>query len=133
MKSQNRPNCGYVVVRLPAFVGSSFGDTPHTITGEQRSAISYYGIDRDPWWDLSELFYSGNLEERLQRVYRQIVASKLHSFSPGVCIDVEQAMEVLAGSNQASNRNELILVSLPVEISEPVEQGIVLGFDCYIG
>lgn len=132
MKSENHPDYGYVVVRLPAVVGNLFGDTLFRIAGEQKSEISYYGIDRDPWWDFSEMFYSGNLDERCQRVHRQIAASKLHSFSPGVCFDVEQAKTILALSNQVLVRNELVFVSLSGETSEPVERAVVLGFDCYI-
>lgn len=132
MKLMNHHEFGYVVMRLPAFVGEWFGDKPHVLSGVQQSSVSYNGIDRDPWWDLGELYYSGSLDERQQRVFRQLRASKLRSFSPGICFDLEAAKEMLVLSNQTLVRNELILVATQNEKPQLAEKSIVLGLDCYI-
>lgn len=132
MELINHHNFGYVVVRLPAFVGEFAGDTVGTISGLQGEKISYSGLDRDPWWDFDDLFYSGSLAGKYQSVRQKIIGSKLRSFSPGVCDEIQVAKEVLELSNQALTRNELILITGLAEISELPEQAEVLGFDCYV-
>lgn len=132
MKPMNHHNFGYAVVRVPAFVGELAGDTLRTILGLQGEEISYFGLDRDPWWDFDDLFYSGQLAEKYERVHQKIIGSKLNSFSPGVCYEIHAAKEILELSNKTSIRNELIMIRALSEILESGEQANVLGFDCYV-
>ncbi|MFJ2990367.1 hypothetical protein ACIPF8_21080 [Collimonas sp. NPDC087041] len=132
MKRVIQYNFGYLVVRLPAFVSEFAGDTLHTISDSQGRDISYFGLDRNPWRDFDDLFYSEQLAEKYKSIRQKIIGSKLNSFSPGVCYEIQEAKEILELSNKALIRNELIMITAESDISKSGEQDNVLGFDCYV-
>jgi hypothetical protein len=126
---------GYVVVRSPGFVGELAGNAPDILLDLEGESIFYAGIDRDPWWDFDDLFYAGKLAEKYLIERRKIIESKLFSFSPGVCCDLETAKEILELSNQSLHRNDLIMITALSPSATAGKQPLgadMLGFDCYV-
>lgn len=123
---------GYVVVRLPEFVGEAFGDTLRPICGSRGETISYYGLDREPWRDFSDLFYAKQLTGKAEELWHRIKRSRLSDFSQEFCFEIQTAKEILEISNQISILNELIMITALSDISLTTGLTNVLGFDCYV-
>src|SRR5947207_15872964 len=91
---------GYVVVRKPGFVGERFGDAPCDVKNSHGRNIRYRGLSRDPWWDLSGLFYAGKLSEDDKVLWKKIDDRVLPFFHAGLCEDFAGAERALQLSNE---------------------------------
>jgi hypothetical protein len=129
MANREAAHEAYVVVLDPACLGSLYGDTSKVIVRPDNS-VSYRGIDRDPWWNLDELFYEGLLDAKLTALRQTIEASALDGFSCGVCDSLYVAQRVQALSATRPLKDEIIRI---VSAFDPVDQGAgFLGYDCYV-
>lgn len=120
---------GYVVLLPPAHVGHTHGDVLKPIINCGTS-INYRGLDRDPWWNLDELFYSGNLTDDMVNLRQIIQSSGTSIYSPGVCFHLSDAKAVRSFTLGMAVEEELIYVSNSPnrEVSTPN----FLGRDSYV-
>lgn len=119
----------YIVVLAPSCVGPLHGDKLKVILRSGES-VSYCGIDRDPWWNLDDLFYAGLLSAELKALRRRIEQSGWESFSLGVCDNLSDACRVHALSAARPLKDEIIRISsalLPVD-----NVSSFFGYDCYV-
>ena len=100
----------YIVVLAPACLGSLYGDTSKVIVRADKW-VSYRGIDRDPWWNLNELFRAGLLDSELKALRQTIQRSGLEGFSPGVCDSLDVALRVQELSATRPLKDEIIRIA----------------------
>jgi len=129
MTDQLEPHKAYIVVLDPACLGSLHGDTSKVIVRGDK-IVSYRGVDRDPWWNLDELFYADLLDAELTALRQAIERSALEGFSPGVCDSLDVALRVQALSATRPLKDEIIRIASVVEAVD--EAAGFLGYDCYV-
>jgi hypothetical protein len=121
---------GYMVVRLPAFNVDSWSEPRHKLGN-----IIYGGIERMPWFDISQGFWDQSLPENIKSLW--LAVKKEKDFLPGICItqDLNAALTLLVYSNQLKVQNELIaiysdeLVDAKGYIEVPEQLIYWLGYD----
>lgn len=94
---------GFLVVRLP--------DNPiDTVTECRHRGIPYCGLDRSPWWDIENDYYSGQLPKPLCCGF-ETIQRQCQDFS-GVAVsrDYELARQFMLYSNTKGKRNEVIAI-----------------------
>jgi hypothetical protein len=119
----------YIVVLDPACLGSLYGDTSKVIVRADK-IVSYRGIDRDPWWNLDEMFYAGLLDAELTALRQTIEKSRLEEFSAGVCDSLDVALRVQALSVTRPLKDEVIRVA--GALAAVNEACSFFGYDCYV-
>lgn len=119
----------YIVVLDPACLGSLHGDTSKVIVRANKS-VFYRGIDRDPWWNLDELFYAGLLDAELTALRQAIESSGLEGFSPGVCDSLDVALRLQALSATRPLKDEIIRIASALDAVD--EAADFFGYDCYM-
>jgi hypothetical protein len=119
----------YIVVLDPACLGSLHGDTLKVIVRGDKS-VSYRGIDRDPWWNLDELFYAGLLDAEFTALRQAIERSGLEGFSPGVCASLDVTLRVQELSATRPLKDQIIRIASALDAVD-VAAGF-FGYDCYV-
>jgi hypothetical protein len=120
---------GYVIVLCPEHVGQLHGDTVNVIMSAGRP-IAYRGIDRDPWWNLDDMFYEGVLDDALARLRRDIEASGLDCFSAGLCENVARIEQIRSVTRERRSKDEIIWIDSA--FAAAANGSRFLGYDCYV-
>lgn len=120
----------FIVVLDPACLGSLHGETSKVIIRPDKN-VSYRGIDRDPWWNLDDLFHAGQLDAELTDLRRTIERSGSGGFSSGVCGRVSAAKRVQALSGtRPLNDDKIIRIASAFDAVH--EDAGIFGYDCYV-
>ncbi|MBD8658427.1 hypothetical protein IFT68_22690 [Oxalobacteraceae sp. CFBP 13730] len=119
----------YIVVRDPACLGSLHGDISKVIVRANKN-VSYRGIDRDPWWNLDELFYAGLLDADLTALRQAIERQRFRGFSFGVCDSLDIALRIQALSPRGPLIDEIICITSALDTVH--EADVFFGYDCYV-
>lgn len=103
--------CGFIVLRNPIF---NYGKNDQGIYLEippGGEKIYYNGIDRMPWFDLDEYYYSGQLPVDLIEIRNAIESSDTDFSDISLLQDIRQAYLVYSFLNsRTQNKNELAVV-----------------------
>jgi hypothetical protein len=97
--------CGLQVVRKPGQAVDSlrrgaYASDPPVIRG-----VTYGGIDRLPWFELDDAYFTGTLPARMEEIWRDVHTTRDHT-GLDLCRDLAVSFEVLRWSGL--DRNELI-------------------------
>ena len=74
----------------------------------------YGGVDRMPWFEIDEDFFSGELPKQLIQLRKDIRQSNRDNNDIKLLFDLQQAIAVLDYSNKNDERNELVAVKSDV-------------------
>ena len=99
---------GFLVVRLPHLTFDKDGKGVFPKKPIQLGQIFYGGIDRMPWFDVDEHYYTGTLPPNYVSA-KMILKEKNRDFTGiELCYDIHSAQSLLEYSNREEVRNELI-------------------------
>lgn len=98
---------GYIVVRLP-HLNNMIG--PYSVNVPKLDDICYGGVERMPWFDIAEDFYSKKLPENIKHHWLSLRENNVDLPSISLVQDINIALELLAYSNRSEMRNELIAI-----------------------
>lgn len=103
-------SCGYMVVRLPAENFDPEGRGAFSAKVPIFNGIYYGGLDRLPWFDIDEAYYSGRLPIDLRCIRRSLKEINLDFSGIDLLKSLSEARQMLDYSNRESQKNEIITV-----------------------
>ncbi|MBP6298391.1 MAG: hypothetical protein KA401_03510 [Anaerolineae bacterium] len=122
---------GYMVVRKPQFTA----DSPRSrgvVSHPELGNVHYCGVDRMPWHEIAQEFYSGLLPEHLRNAFESILDSQNDFGGLALCRSESESLAFLEYSNHKERQSELIGLhsnQFPFVAETTVTRGISLGFD----
>lgn len=102
---------GFLVVRLPALNRDPAGRYPaFPAHAPCLGHLCYGGVDRMPWFEIDEEFYSGTLPEAIKRLRARVREGNPDFSGISVCKDLLVARTLLEYSNRHGQSNELVAI-----------------------
>jgi hypothetical protein len=130
--------CGFMVVRRPAENRDVLGRGAFPATVPCLSGIPYGGIDRMPWFDLDEQYYSGTASELLKATKAQLKYENRDFSGVDILKDLDLVRRVTDELGPDAGRNEIIAIYSSqlralkgvIEVPSPLLR--LLGYDVVI-
>jgi hypothetical protein len=101
---------GYLVVRKSLENFDSRETGPHLNHAPRIGELVYMGVDRMPWADVSDAFYSKRLPEALSKHFRVLQENKDDLSGLNLTCDIDVGLEMLRYANRVEQKNEIIAV-----------------------
>lgn len=102
--------CGFMVVRRPEMNFDQQGRGAYPAVPPRISTTYYGGLDRMPWFDIDEDYYSETLPLEIRVEYDRLCETNRDLTGVRVCRDLDVALAMLKHSNSLELRNEIIAV-----------------------
>ena len=106
--------CGFMVVRKPEANFDELGRGAYPRKAPRLSNIYYGGIDRMPWFDVEEDYYSSRLPEPVTILLNDLRRHDCDFSGIRVCDSLDNATSLLSYSNRGVVQNEMISLRSPL-------------------
>jgi len=101
---------GFIVLRKPFFNYDEKGRGAFSPHAPRIGDLYYAGIDRMPWFEVEESYYSNELPTELVLLRKELKTLKLDCSDFELMPDINKAVKLLEYSNKDKELNELIAV-----------------------
>lgn len=126
---------GFLVVRKIGMDGDPEGRAFYPTEASCLGSLCYGGIDRMPWFDLDEEFYSGTLPESVNALREALSRSNDDLTGLRLCKDLTAALTLLEFDDHSRRVNELVavrsnmLAGIKGTVDFDTARGLSLGYD----
>jgi hypothetical protein len=125
---------GLMVVRLPQWNGGVLVADRNPVNPPRIGGLEYWGVQRLPWEDIDDDRYSSHgLPPSIQRIRDGIEAISTDTTGLELCMNLEDALTMLAYSNRIEAHNELIAIHAGWLKNLKSEMLVIRGFVKWLG
>lgn len=101
---------GFMVVRTPSENYDAEGRGIFSPKVSVVDNLCYGGVDRMPWFEIDEDYYSNNLSKKFIRIRNEMKQLRYHESDFRLIADKKIALDMLNYSNKKKEINELIVI-----------------------